>query len=98
MNNTTHVLCYTQKLLVITRPMEYLRFRESSAGISNVVAILCYTGYNQEDSVILNGRAIDRDTFRSAFYGTYKSTKYNSLVYQEEQFEIPSSLTCEKKA
>jgi len=102
MNNTTHVLCYTQKLLVITRPMEYLRFRESSAGISNVVAILCYIGYNQED--ILNGRAIDRDSFRSAFYRTYKSTKYNSLVYQEEQFEIPSSLnlwkkklTCEKR-
>lgn len=33
-------------------------------GINSVVAIASYTGYNQEDSVILNNSAIDRGYFR----------------------------------
>jgi Tfp pilus assembly protein PilE len=37
-------------------------------GINCVVAIMCYTGYNQEDSVLMNQGAIDRGLFRSAFY------------------------------
>ena len=37
-------------------------------GINVVVAIMTYTGYNQEDSVILNKAAIDRGLFASTFY------------------------------
>ena len=33
---------------------------------------MCYTGYNMEDSVILNKGAIDRGLFRATFYRTYK--------------------------
>ena len=33
-------------------------------GINAVVAIASYTGYNQEDSVIMNSSAIDRGLFR----------------------------------
>jgi DNA-directed RNA polymerase II subunit RPB2 len=44
--------------------MEYLRFRELPAGINAIVAILSYTGYNQEDSIIINASAIDRGLFR----------------------------------
>ena len=43
-------------------------FRELPAGINTIVGIMCYTGYNQEDSVILNQSAIDRGFFRSVFY------------------------------
>jgi DNA-directed RNA polymerase II subunit RPB2 len=45
--------------------MQYLNFCELPAGINAVVAIACYTGYNQEDSVIMNQSAIDRGLFRS---------------------------------
>jgi DNA-directed RNA polymerase II subunit RPB2 len=64
-------------------------------GINSIAAILCYTGYNQEDSVILNGSAIDRGFFQSVFYRSYESTECKTLTY-EEQFEIPSPLTYQK--
>ena len=35
------------------------------AGINSIVAIATYTGYNQEDSVILNSSAVDRGFMRS---------------------------------
>ena len=51
--------------------MEYLHFLELPAGQNAVVAIACYSGYNQEDSVIMNQSAIDRGLFRSLYLRTY---------------------------
>lgn len=36
----------------------------SFPGINSIVAIASYTGYNQEDSVIMNRSAVDRGFFR----------------------------------
>ena len=46
------------------RSMEYLHFAELPAGINAVVGIMTYTGYNQEDSVIMNRYAVQRGLFR----------------------------------
>lgn len=43
-------------------------------GINAIVAIATYTGYNQEDSVVLNESAIDRGFFRLV---THKDTSIN---------------------
>lgn len=66
------MLYYPQKPLVTTRSMEYLKFRELPAGINAIVAIACYSGYNQEDSLMMNQSSIDRGFFRSIFYRAYK--------------------------
>lgn len=71
MDTLANILFYPQKPLVTTRAMEYLRFRQLPAGQNAVVAIACYSGYNQEDSVIMNQSAIDRGLFRSIYYRSY---------------------------
>ena len=42
--------------------------RELPAGHNAIVAIACYSGYNQEDSVMMNQSSIDRGFFRSMFF------------------------------
>eukprot|EP01132_Coremiostelium_polycephalum_P011390 gene11390-13949_t len=94
MDTMAHVLFYPQKPLVTTRSMEYLHFRELPAGQNVCVAIACYSGYNQEDSVILNQSAIDRGLFRSMFYRSYKDEQKKQTSLLEEVFEKPDRETC----
>eukprot|EP00117_Sycon_ciliatum_P030225 scpid20794/ scgid23886/ DNA-directed RNA polymerase II subunit RPB2; DNA-directed RNA polymerase II 140 kDa polypeptide; DNA-directed RNA polymerase II subunit B; RNA polymerase II subunit 2; RNA polymerase II subunit B2 len=90
MDTLAHVLWYPQKPLVTTRSMEYLRFRELPAGINAITAIASYTGYNQEDSVILNCGAVDRGLFRSVFYRSYRDSESKQGLDTEEIIEMPN--------
>ena len=69
--------------------MDFLHFKELPAGCNAVVAIACYTGYNQEDSIIVNQSSVDRGLFRSAFFRTYSDTQD-----KDEQFEMPDFRKC----
>ena len=85
-----NILYYPQKPLATTRSMEYLKFRELPAGQNAIVAILCYSGYNQEDSVIMNQSSIDRGLFRSLYYRTYMDQEKRSGAIMVDEFEKPT--------
>ncbi|KAG5644623.1 DNA-dependent RNA polymerase II [Asterophora parasitica] len=89
MDTMANILYYPQKPLATTRSMEYLKFRELPAGQNAIVAILCYSGYNQEDSVIMNQSSIDRGLFRSIYYRSYMDLEKKSGIQQLEEFEKP---------
>lgn len=67
-----HVLWYGQRPLVQTMPDMLMHSDELPNGINVVVAVLTYTGYNQEDSIIINKGAVERGLFRSSILRTYK--------------------------
>ncbi|TVY36844.1 DNA-directed RNA polymerase II subunit [Lachnellula subtilissima] len=89
MDTMSNILYYPQKPLATTRSMEFLKFRELPAGQNAIVAIACYSGYNQEDSVIMNQSSIDRGLFRSLFYRAYTDQEKRIGMNVVEQFEKP---------
>ena len=94
MDTLAYLLFYPQRPLVVTQSMEFLKFKDLPAGINAIVAIMCYTGYNQEDSVIMNQSSIDRGLFRSAFFRTYHAEEKREAKLKYETFEIPDKSNC----
>jgi len=72
MDKTAFVLSYPHRPLVDTRVMTMLKLHEIPSGMPVIVAILTHTGYNQEDSVMVNQGAIDRGLFLTTAYHTEK--------------------------
>ena len=90
MDTMAHVLYYPCKPLVNTRIGSFLPSDNIPNGMNVVVAICSYTGYNQEDSVIVNKSSVERGLFRSTFYRTYKDDeKKIQSSGQEEKFIKP---------
>jgi DNA-directed RNA polymerase beta subunit len=81
-----HVLNYGQKRLVKTKMTQVLNNDDLPCGINVIVAIATYTGFNQEDSVILNKSAVDRGLFTSTYYRTYKELNNKNHSNGEEEF------------
>lgn len=84
MDTAAHVLHYPEKPMVTTYMAGVVDFDKLPAGINIVVAIAMYTGYNQEDSVILNKSSVQRGLFISTTYKSYKEEAKN-----DEKFVKP---------
>ena len=85
----THVLDYPQRPLVSTIPADFLGFADMPSGINAVVAICCYSGFNQEDSIIVNKQAIERGLFVSSSYRTLVEQEFKQGPYSSESICVP---------
>jgi DNA-directed RNA polymerase II subunit RPB2 len=94
MDTMSNLLCSTARPLVSPLMAKYYKADEMTAGYNVIVAIMTYSGYNQEDSVIINRAALDRGLFRSIHYRTYKDEeKKNQASGEEERFCKPDPAT-----
>ena len=93
LDTISHVLNYPQKPLVNTNMARKLFADEVPCGINVIVAIATFTGYNQEDSIMLNRSSVQRGLFGSTYYRTIKEQCNKNLsTGEEEVFCNPNEL------
>lgn len=87
----SHVLCYPEIPHVSPYMSRFYGAQKLPAGQNVIVAIMTYTGYNQEDSNMMNRAALERGRYRSIFYRTYKDEeRKNQSSGEEEKFCRPN--------
>jgi len=77
MDKTAYVQTYTMRPLVDTRLMNIINLNKIPSGSMVIVAIMTYSGYNQEDSIIFNEGSIKRGLFSATVYHTEKDEDKN---------------------
>ena len=73
MDKTAVILNYGQIPLIKSRYMKYINNEENPYGENAIVAIMCFTGYNVEDAILVNEGALQRGLFRTTYYTTYEA-------------------------
>ena len=84
MDKTAYVLNYPTRPLVDTRIMNMIKLNEIPSGCNINVAIMTHTGYNQEDSLLVNKASIERGLFQATIYHTEKDEDKQKINGDEE--------------
>tara|TARA_Y100000389_G_scaffold5904_1_gene5696 strand:+ start:4000 stop:7905 length:3906 start_codon:yes stop_codon:yes gene_type:complete len=90
-----HILYYPQKPIVTTRYKKYTDVDKLPYGINAIVAIACYSGYNQEDAVILNETSVQRGLYNSLYlrsYGESEEDENGKKVYFSNPLLEPNTM------
>jgi DNA-directed RNA polymerase II subunit RPB2 len=80
MDKTSVVLNNAQIPIVKSRYMEHINSEENCYGENLIVAIMCYTGYNVEDAVLINEASIKRGLFNTTYYSCYETHEEKSVT------------------
>jgi len=78
MDKTAVVLNNGQIPIVKSRYLEHINHEENTYGENAMVAIMCYTGYNVEDAVLINEGALNRGIFSTTYYTCYEAHEESS--------------------
>ena len=84
MDKTAYILNYPMRPLVETRIMDLINLNKIPSGSQLIVAIMTHTGYNQEDSLIVNKGSIDRGMALVTVYHTEKDEDKQKINGDEE--------------
>lgn len=90
-DSSIYSLSHVQKPINTTAIAEISGFNEYPNGINAIVAVASYTGFNQEDSIIINKASIDRGMFHMFIKKTI-SSEIKSLSSFEETVCIPEKI------
>ena len=75
MDNKGQIVYYPQKPIISSTMGKYLYSDVMAKGCNVVMAVGCYSGYNQEDSIIFNKSSLDRGLFRTTVFRTYNDSE-----------------------
>lgn len=90
LDKNAYILCSPQRPLVETRITRILGMPKMPFGENAIVAIACYSGYNQEDSIIMNRNSLKRGFMRGLYYSVYKDEEHRNVASgREERFAKP---------
>jgi DNA-directed RNA polymerase II subunit RPB2 len=84
MDKTAYVMCNPAKPLVDTRIMDMIKINNIPSGYNVTIAIMSYSGYNQEDSLLFNKASVDRGLFQAIIYNTEKDEDKQKINGEEE--------------
>lgn len=85
-DNTANVLCYGQAPLVRSVYQDYFGSGKMPYGQNVILAMGVFSGYNQEDGVIMNADALARGQFRSINYRSYEAFEEKDEMAHTETF------------
>jgi len=89
-----HIINYPQKPIVSTKLSKYTNSNELPSGVNAIIAIMTHSGFNQEDSVMINKSALDRGLFVSTYYKAFRDQcAKNHSSGEEEIFVNPKEMT-----
>jgi DNA-directed RNA polymerase II subunit RPB2 len=95
-DTVVHLLHYPQKAIVSTKYKDFMNMQKMPFGVNAIVAIACYSAFNQDDSVIINRAAIDRGLFVSSTYKTViveervKGALPHLICYPDPALRVPN--------
>lgn len=83
-DKTSKLLAYPSRPMFETQMNAILGLDDLPAGETVIVAITTYTGFAQEDAIVMAKGAIERGLFRSIIYKTYKNLRKKTKLTREE--------------
>jgi DNA-directed RNA polymerase II subunit RPB2 len=83
-DNQVHVLCYSEAPLVRTLYFDHIANGNMGYGQNLVLAMGCFSGYNQEDGIVMNADALQRGLFNSISYRSYEVFEEDDLQAKTE--------------
>lgn len=85
-----YILSNPERAVVRSHVEEWMKLDRLPCGNNVIVAIACYGGWNQEDSIILNKSSVDKGLFRSFTYRTIMVEEKKKTTSHFEIIELPA--------
>ena len=79
----SYILHYPQRAIINTRIAQYTSSDYMANGYNTIVAIMTYSGFNQEDSIMINKATIDRGLNSLSYYKSITAT--SKIISQNER-------------
>ena len=80
---------YPQLPILSTESSKLFQAEKLPANTNVILAIANFSGFNQEDAIVVNKSAVDRGLFRSVCFKTITGEEQTGGAFSKEEIELP---------